>query len=320
MYHLQQVRLIRTSMDEELKANIYKTAQFVNERSQNVEEQLLKDSSGKFSFLQPDNEHYAFYQSLRVKDNKDMSESKTVDSTALNEPDPVPPFILIKDVSDLSIPSLDLEIMRRTADYLQYTKEDEREQIRTRLVKEERFQFLNPSHELNPTFEVILKQFIACSKFKPENLTEQEYLNRCFQRAVYNEYLKEFQNRSNTQLESYKIRFAAIDWINFKVIKNPALENSDQTTNGKLEFKMPLDFSKLFQKTISNTENDIYLKHFFGDGAANNAEKLSLGGVLESTVTEQQNKTQTQTNKRKRKGKMIIKKSGETRLHKKKKQ
>lgn len=295
-------------MEPILEEVIEKTAKFVKERGPDFERQLLEDSQEKFGFILPEHPQHSLYRSLLAGDE----DSKV-------PPTPVTPFQYSTYDVEGTIPSLDLEIIKRVAIFFVNCKSNNSDsdsdsddssillKIRTELKDDPKYQFLDNGHTLHPTFLQFVTQYKSLNS--PTVAQSQfEYLENCVQRARYEEYQQEKSQKDEEMNEIYKIRFAAVDWEVFKLVG----KFRDLDASSLME---PLDFSRIARNEIFTRSKQEYLQQYFP--IEEPGENTETNGDTEDVDA---NKIPTINNKaKKRKGKIIVKQTGETRIGKKKK-
>lgn len=293
-------------MNSDLKAAIVRTAQYVQENGSKFEEKLSSDLSGRFEFMKPDNEHYAFYQSVLKNMNPnegDGENSQIVDQVIPEEP---PLFVFSQYDRNGSIPEVDLEIIKRTAEFWVMHDETVSDRLKQRFADSEKFHFLKPDHTLNPIFVQFINQYKQILESQNDNTveqTQQELLARCFQRATFDEYKKQLLSDKERLMEEYKIEYSAIDWADFITVERITQIPTEEEYGNPL--KEALDFSTLRQKRISGTSLLDFLNEYFE--------------LKDSKDAKLPKNNQSVTNGKKRKQKLVIKESGHTRLNKRKK-
>lgn len=293
-------------MDSHIKETIEKTAKFVKERGDNFEQQLLNESEKKFGFVLPEHPQHSYYKSL-------LSDEKAENYTPPSEP-----YKFQYSVYDVegAIPSLDLEIVKRVAQFFISCKGDDEatklEKIRSELNDEPKYQFLQTDHPLHPIFLQFVSQYEYLNS-RTIGLSQFEFLENCLERAKYQEYEQEKLQKDEEMNELNKIRFAAINWENFKIVGKFEIANSEN-------LKEALDFNIIARNEISNKAKEEYLKQYFL--VEEKFENEEVGENKEAEFVEVANKATNgiANNKtKKRKGKILVKQSGETRIGKKKK-
>lgn len=306
-------------MKSEVQENIVKTAEYVKQHGKEFEEKLLRESEVKFAFLNPVNEHHQYYLSLVEAGNTKERDNDT-ENDSLDVPEEPPMFVFAEYNKDNIIPAVDMEIIKKTAEFCVYS-ENEYETMVNDIVDlvqdkygdEETFKFLHPDHKLNHLFIQFLNQYRQISHNKKRRIIPQhKFLEQCFKRAEYNEYVKQLASNTDFRIKSFKIRFAAFDWLNFinnseRIIKSDRWQISNNSDDNDTNyFKVPLNFNDLAHKKISTELTKKSLDGYFSVMEDNEAKEKKDAQTSSGTVT------------RKRKGK-VIREAGETRLKRNKK-
>ena len=200
--------------------------------------------------------------------------------------------------------------------------------LRTKSKDDDTFDFLNPEHRLNNLFTNFLNQYKRI--LSHTNNTNQrppppqtKFLETCFKRAQYNEYMKYLSSRNTEIKRLYAIRFAAINWANvYGDDDRDSKSNSDRrrvipmnlwekhSKDSKIPastalYMKPLDFKQLSKKNISTSLVKRSIEKYFREGSLNIEQNEG--------VTSRDNKKE-----KKRKGKFVVKEAGESRLKRKK--
>ncbi|CCF58748.1 hypothetical protein KAFR_0F01510 [Kazachstania africana CBS 2517] len=277
------------SLDEELKKNIEKTVGFIKANGREFEAKLLNDPRDRFSFIRPENEHYEHYISLL--------EGTSTSDVLKNIPKQPGLFVFSEYDKVGNIPAEDIEIIKKTAEFVVVQSGEDKSYdvlmdqilLRCESREDDTFKFLNKEHKLHSTFIDFVNQYKQIQRSeKIEKLDSwQGILTRSFERAKYNEYIKQMTKKNAKLGKFYKVRFTAIDWSKFHKITEQPCEKTNI-----------LDFSELSRLKI--TDNKPIINAFFSKASDN--------------VTESEANSQT----KKRKKKFIVKEAGETRLQKKK--
>lgn len=300
-------------MDDTTKQLIYETALQVKSEGEGYTNKLLKTGDEKFAFLMQDHPYHEYYASL-LSGNEEITSNNDIDI-----PKDPSPFTFINNDPAGIIPSEDLNIIKKTAEYyvissINGNEDDFLIKFKAELEDDKQFEFLKDEHSLNPVFKDFISQYKKVLSNDTPSKGQEEYLRQCFARATYSEYKKQFQKENKETQELYKIRFAAINWLKFHSVPKIELlfkvEGSNEEKSGSnATYKEPLDFSKITKKQISNTEITNYLNEYF-EGKKTSNDK----GSKDSTPT-----GQAPPKAKKRKGKILIKGECATRINKKRK-
>ncbi|CAB4254691.1 similar to Saccharomyces cerevisiae YJL203W PRP21 Subunit of the SF3a splicing factor complex, required for spliceosome assembly [Maudiozyma barnettii] len=309
-------------MDAELEANIIKTAEYVREHGKVLEDRLLRESEDKFPFLNSQDANHSYYVSLLNGETESVPKSKRVEPTD-TVPEEPPSFLFINYDENHSVPSSDLEIIKRTAEFAVTSGgeasigtdgalENAIRLIQDKFGNNETFKFLEHDHTLYQVFIGFVNRYAHIVHNKRRRILPQHKLiEQCFKRATYNEYTSLITTNNDNLQKSFKIRFAAIKWLDF-INNEKCIVKLDQwykeqkiEDDGRTIFKTPLKFEELAQKNISKELTKKALNEYFlkPKDAVINKEAENTKTANEPT--------------KKRKGK-IIKEAGETRMRRKK--
>lgn len=307
-----------------MKETIEKTYEYVRTHGKAFESKLLSESAEQFPFLNPNDENHSYYLAL-FKEEVGSAHPK---ETSLAPPVP-PAFIFTQYDKNEIIESVDLSIIKTTAEFIISTQlaqndldapttENITQSIVEKYGDDEKFKFLSPDHKLHPVFKQFLNQYktIACDTTK-NIIPQHKLLQRCLQRAAFKEYEDNQLATNDIKQKMFKLRFAAINWLDFTKKKTTVLSLVDyfpiDENKGELitsNMKVPLDFSNLLQNNISNDLTIRSLNTYFGNKSSQ--DETTDKSTDEAGNTEEPNKA------KKRKGK-LIRDAGETRLKRNKK-
>ncbi|KAG0672480.1 SF3a splicing factor complex subunit [Maudiozyma exigua] len=296
-------------MDNELRESIQHTADYVKQHGVKLEESLLKESGNKFSFLNPNDENYKYYISLR--DSRQIRNEQSI-------PEKPSPYLFSNYNDNDLIMRIDLQIIKKTAAFVvsaTYEANDKEEKsldpiinsIIEKFPNDETFNFLKKDNKLNGLFLEFVKQMklVAQSK-KVDIVAQNNLLERIFKRVKYQEYLDQTTNDENILMKSLKIRFAAIKWLD-AINKDSTVIKLDQwydiqesKDDGIINFKEPLNFKDLFQQSVSKEITRKALNSYF------------------STVSKEEEPIESTKISIKKQKKRIVKEEGETRLKRRK--
>lgn len=225
--------------NKSLREAIIKTANHVKQHGPAFEEKLKGNAT--FSYVNPDNQYYEYYQYLRNHD-------------AVKGTEPREPYPFSFMTYDKNISPKDLEIIKTTAAFCVANENiNYLDKMKANFAESPQFSFLKSDHSLN----AILVQFINQYKQVKSNALgpptfdyeNEDYkstlLRRCFQRAEYYEYAKELESEKEQLAYLRKIQFAAFDWTNFKLVGKIELEDTDN---------QPLNFGELSLKKIDRSD------------------------------------------------------------------
>ncbi|KAH3899756.1 uncharacterized protein SCODWIG_01302 [Saccharomycodes ludwigii] len=311
--------------DNNIKQNILKTVLYVIQHGSSFEENIYSKEPGKFSFINPGDMYYEYYRYITDHSLANTGEQKDTHlSLNSNEERQNPNIIkphdsLFSSYKNTYISKKDLEIIKATAvmcaTYDDTTKLTNRKttysKIYERYKDNPQFEFMEAEHSLYSTFKSFVDQYtllfnkgksIQTIKDLKTAPFKENFMEKCFERAYYNEYIQEKRISDNNFKENIKLRFAAIDWDVFKVIDVITLEDTveekgrDLETSGK--FKPALNFDDLAKNVLLSSQSNILSKYF---------EDTEKDGLLKIAMENKQRR-------RRKKRNIIIKEAGATRL------
>lgn len=312
-------------LNPEIKESIEKTYQYVRDHGKGLEAKLLKESPDQFPFLDPLDENHSYYLSL-FKNTQNDQETKGDDDSAPPQP---PAFIFSQYDSDQTIDAVDLEVIKKTAEFVIMTQKSQGKTdatgtdgiIQTIIEKykeDEKFKFLDANHKLYPIFRQFLEQYSTIVfNYKKNVVPQHKLLQRCLQRAAFKEYQNYLIESNDNKQRTLKLRFAAINWIDIGNAKDTTISltqyfptTDNEKDSSTADFKIPLNFKDISQNSISNNLTIKSLNIYFAD---QNSQKEGT-----EDMDTKNKKINESTKTQKRKGK-VVREAGETRLKRNKK-
>lgn len=301
-----------------IKETIEKTVEYVKKNGQSFEQRLISSNDReKFSFLDPDDQHHAYY---KWKLNG-IIEQKVQGSTQLATEEIVGKPRELKFLTKLPpISSLDQDIIKLTAlfvaqngaDYMKAVYEHERKK-----GNKSQFDFLNQSHSLHLLFETYVNQYTALIKYhqnveddvdviaiKEKLSTSQNILEIANKRAQYSRQHKDKLRTEIKEKHDKQLHYASIDWQDFSLVGNIKFDAIDEVT----ELAVPLARDDLVYRALQSRTEELDFK----------VERPDIETKhLDETEQKEASETETRVAEPKFKG-MKIKAAGESRLKKSK--
>lgn len=257
--------------NEHIKDTIEKTVGYIKQNGISFEKKLKLDE--KFSFINPGDKYYEYYRIL-LKDrmgeeimskgvensgpDADEGDAKTIQNIKKT---PKEPYQFVFSSYDKNVTSKGLDIIKLTAQFI-VANEDLNYMaiLKEHYSTDSQFDFLNSGHPLNDIFIDFVNQYKQVInntsiqlKTKDNIDINEEILRRCFERAEYDEYLKELGNEATRIKILQSIQFAAFEWTNFKLIGKISFEEDHEVS---ASYGNPLDFGRLRLKNISQDDEE----------------------------------------------------------------
>lgn len=315
-----------------LKESIQKTVKFILKNGPDFESKLVaNDKDGLFKFLDPKNEHHEHYQ--KVLKRAQLENQKK--ATTLNEPEQSHPPPLRKPI-DLSfiqglplINTRDLQILKLTAQALAANDDEYAIGFKKHAEKTGRklqFAFLELNHSYYPVFKHYLDWYRGIVDYSDGagsvleekilnalTLTEDELLNRSFDRAVYEKSNKIIKQSQEAELKFKQEHYASIDWQDFLFVARVNFDAIDEVS----ELAAPLVLEDVMSRSLAMRSKTINLasgikasEPVIEDKSLNSVNSMDEGLLSTSVGTE------THLGQPPPKG-MKVRAAGETRLKRK---
>ncbi|CCD24817.1 Prp21p NDAI_0D05040 [Naumovozyma dairenensis CBS 421] len=182
---------------------------------------------------------------------------------------PKEPFSFIFSNYHKDVTNKDLQIIRITAEYFVANEITDLNSLLVQLKESfediSQFNFCKADHPLNDLFLAFINQYkqikICRSATAPpcikntgkDESSQNEFLQRCFKRSIFNEYAKEYHTEKEEANKLQKIQFYSFNWTKFKVVGKIIVDGIDETTVPE-----PLDFKMLSLKNINNTISTLF--------------------------------------------------------------
>jgi len=245
----------------EIRNIIDKTASFVARNTVQFEN-LIKEKekyNPKFSFLNPNDPYYSYYQ-YKIKESKDgKNEAKKTDETENNEiekkekipekpiPKEPPAFEFMAELPAIS--SQDLDILKLTAQFVARNGRQFMTGLAQREQRNYQFEFLRPNHSLFNYFTKLVEEYtkvLIPSKKLFQNLDiamhdKYTILDRAMQRVEYKTYQEEQKKKEEEKADAEKIAYASIDWHDFVIVDTIEFTEADET----MDLPPPMSLSEL---------------------------------------------------------------------------
>lgn len=249
-----------------LRESIQKTVKFILKNGPDFQTKLVaNDKDGLFSFLDPNNEHHEYYK--QVLERSRVEEQKT--TATLKESEEAQPLPIRKPI-DLSfiqglpiINNRDLQILKLTAQALAANDDEYANGFKKHTEKTGRklqFAFLEPNHSYYSLFKHYLDWYRGIIDYSEGagsileekildslNLTEDELLNRSFDRAVYEKSNKITKQNQEAELKLKQEHYASIDWQDFLFAARINFDAIDEVT----ELAAPLVLEDVMSRSLA---------------------------------------------------------------------
>lgn len=252
----------------DIKNIVDKTAGFVAKNGPQFEQRILTNerNTSKFGFLQPTSPYYPYYQKklsearaatgpaqfaapappVAKADDKATAEDKkpaaaTMEGKAtvqkkreLKEPEEDIYTVLPPD--GLSIPTMDMEIIKLTAQYVALNGRSFLNGLLTRESRNPQFDFLKGHHFLFNYFTALVESYSKVvsppegmiEQFKKDSQDRVDILERAFGRLDWDAHVEKERQREQDKVQREKETVAAIDWHDFKVVETIDFVGEDE--------------------------------------------------------------------------------------------
>ncbi|EKX38582.1 hypothetical protein GUITHDRAFT_41563, partial [Guillardia theta CCMP2712] len=252
----------------DMKSIVDKTASFVAKNGPQFEQRILNNerNTTKFAFLQSTSPYYPYYQkklaearessgpaapevaSSKPEDNQaegagDKKEvSVTIEAKATIEKkqkrplkEPPPDAYTVKPPDGLTIPSLDLDIIKLTAQYVALNGRSFLNGLLTRESRNPQFDFLKGHHYLFSYFTGLVEAYTKVVN-PPEGIIEKlekdaedhvDVLERAFQKLDWEAHVEKQRQMTEDQAKREREIAATIDWHDFKVVEMIDFKDSE---------------------------------------------------------------------------------------------
>eukprot|EP00698_Gefionella_okellyi_P005528 TRINITY_DN15041_c0_g1_i1.p1 TRINITY_DN15041_c0_g1~~TRINITY_DN15041_c0_g1_i1.p1 ORF type:complete len:741 (+),score=214.30 TRINITY_DN15041_c0_g1_i1:52-2223(+) len=230
----------------ELRSVVDKTAQFVARNGDDFEAKIAQTqaSNPKFTFLKPTDPYHAYYRS-KIKDFRegrvaepapaaapvpDTSRAMPLAAAAVPKPVkrvptvPPPPLDFVMRAPE-TITTLDLEIIKLTAQFVARNGKMFLAQLTTREVRNPQFDFLKPHHSVFPYFQNLVDQYTKVhlppkvTRERLQQQTTQNVLERIMYRVEFEKHQEDEQRKAAAFQEQERIAMSSIDWNDFAVVE-----------------------------------------------------------------------------------------------------
>ncbi|OEJ86515.1 Pre-mRNA-splicing factor [Hanseniaspora osmophila] len=288
-----------------VKDSILKTALYVINNGKSFESKIItsEQNNKNFSFLHEGDIYHEYYKFLIDSYVQENSHTNSTDTNVFkNAPvgDPLDHLFLL--YKNFHVSPKDLKVIKLTALACSlYDYHSTYENMKLRYAENPQFDFLEPEHSLYPVFANLVNQYtLVLSSEKDKGNTiltqdtndplwQQAFLERCYLKGAYNEFLEEKSVNDLQQLKVMKLRYNAIDWYNFKIMhKFDFAQPSDEKP------KPALSFSDLKKNTLLTSQSELLSQYF--------------------DLKSQESIKETYRKRKSKKRNMVIKAAGESRM------
>ncbi len=255
----------------DIKSIVDKTAGFVAKNGPQFEQRILTNerNTSKFGFLQPTSPYYPYYQRklfearqsvgtpqfatpaqpppVEKKDEKPAAtEDKAKSSATMEAKSTVPKKRELKEPEKdiytvlppegLIIPTMDMDIIKLTAQYVALNGRSFLNGLLTRESRNPQFDFLKGHHILFNYFTALVESYSKVIN-PPEGTLEKlqkdaedrvDILERAFARLDWDAHVEKERQRQEAQAQREKESVAAIDWHDFKVVETIDFDEADE--------------------------------------------------------------------------------------------
>lgn len=234
-----------------IKNIIHKTVQYIRRNGPEFE-QKVRESNSKFTFLKdtdPYNSYYKFsLENLPNEDEADQLEQK------LEKVEPVDELeFFMRDFPTISVK--DLEIVQLTAQYVaQHGETNGILAIKQKYMNEPLlFAFTLPNHKWYPLFASLVKQYKLVIERKYKVLSVHDMLERCKQRALYEESQRTKEDSKKRLEEAKRLKFASVDWNDFVVVETITFDEVDLVA----ELALPVTIEELQLRSLDTKSKEL---------------------------------------------------------------
>lgn len=315
-----------------LKESIQKTVKFILKNGPDFESKLVaNDKDGLFAFLDPKNEHHEHFRKV-LERSRIESKKKPIALKETDEPQPLP----LRKPIDLSfiqglplINNVDLQRLKLTAQALAANDDEYAVGFKKHADQSGRklqFAFLDSNHSYYPLFKHFLDWYRGIVDYSDGAgsvleekiqdalvLTEDELLNRSFDRAVYEKSNKITKLSQEAELKFKQEHYASIEWQDFVFAARVNFDAIDEVS----ELAAPLTLEEVMSRSLAVRANTLELP-----GVKQTTESVighevtSNANIMERDATLTDSMAQTYLGQAPPKG-MKVRAAGETRLKRK---
>ncbi|CAH2351016.1 putative pre-mRNA-splicing factor Sap114p [[Candida] railenensis] len=264
-----------------VKETIDKTVGYVVKNGSSFEERLKSNAGEKFSFLVESDPNHQYYQRM-LKEARGGGEEingngngnggirsaaepglgpgsgSSSSPSGESEPEQVPKPAVFQFLTKLPpISALDLEIIKLSALFVAQNGSRYGEGLiehQRKKKQEAQFEFINPSHSLNPLYNEYIKQYRALIALNPDTLQEQSdnILQNAYQRAKY-ERLHRAKAKDEKRLQRERqVAYASVDWQDFAVVGRIQFDTVDEVR----ELAVPMNRDELVFRSLESKRSD----------------------------------------------------------------
>ncbi|KAL6947297.1 hypothetical protein ACO0QE_002180 [Hanseniaspora vineae] len=293
-----------------VRDSILKTALYVINNGKSFELKLIssEENNQNFSFLHEGDiyhEYYTFFIDAYLHEQSKSNKTNINIPKRATMSDPLEHIFLLYKSHHVS--PKDLKVIKLTALACSlYDYHSTYENMKMRYAENAQFDFLEPEHSLYPVFTNMVNQYtlLLSSEREKSNtilsqdtndpLWKQAFLERCFLKGAYNEFLEEQSANDSEQLKVMKLRYSAIDWYKFKI-----MDKFDFVQPTEEKPKPALSFTDLKKNTLLTSQAELLTQYF--------------------NLKSQESIKETSRKRKSKKKNMVIKAAGESRMSEQKK-
>ncbi|RCK59301.1 hypothetical protein Cantr_07045 [Candida viswanathii] len=255
----------------DIKQTIDKTVGYVIKNGKSFEERLLNNNKNdKFNFINPDDEHYPYYN-WKLTTLKGQSSDNAGDSDEDREIT-IPTPRQLSFLVDLPVISkYDLDVIKATALYIAQNGKDKITDLlrhEAKLGKKAQFEFLKESHSLNGLFQTYVGQYeniIQLYQTEDHPLRQQiqqrqkfAILTQAYDRAQYIKQNKVQAKRAQESERERQLHYALIEWQDFTLVAKIDFDAIDEVQ----ELSVPLSRDDLIKRSLDAKSKEVELPKF----------------------------------------------------------
>ena len=259
--HTKQIGIIQPPPD--MKSIVEKTAAFVAKNGPQFEARILTNerNTTKFAFLQPGTPYYPYYQ-MKLREGRaglqaaapaavpaaapaapapgtDAPAEKKGSATIASEAsvkkkeaakvlkEPAPDVYTVKPPGHVQIPSLDLDIIKLTAQYVALNGRSFLNGLLTRESRNPQFDFLKGHHYLFGYFTMLVEAYSkvvnppddAVERLNKDTDDRADILTRAFEKLDWEAHVEKERQDKEDKVMREKETVASIDWHDFKIVE-----------------------------------------------------------------------------------------------------
>lgn len=230
---------------------------YINRGGKAFEDKIKKEqgTTGKMSFLEPDDAYHAYYQwrlsEIRAGRSTHISAGRKADEPSFQGreerkgPEKPPEFQFSARMPNIS--AMDLEVVKLTALFVAKNGRGWMTSLSQREAGNYQFDFLRPQHSLYQFFSRLVDQYTellqgdSVDEGRPQKkrIVELEsnvkdrarVLERAKKRAEWARYQEAQKVEAEEKTEKERVAYAQIDWHDFVVVETVVFDNGDNESN-----------------------------------------------------------------------------------------